>query len=134
MHRQRDILHAKRGVEICALIDENALYRRVGTTAAMFQQLEHLTAFIDHDHVRLAVIPRTVDPHPGLLGAFMVLEYDDPEDEPVVCFDGQQGNVIVRSEPGLADAYLNLSQQLLEVGYTGDSALAAIRTAQAAFE
>jgi transcriptional regulator with XRE-family HTH domain len=129
MRRQDDLLGDTQSVKICALIDENALYRRVGSEAAMRQQLDHLAAFVNHDQVTLAIIPRSVESHPGLLGAFMVLEYDDQDNEPVVCFDGQLGNVVVRSQPELAEAYLKLSRQLLRMGLTGDSARASIQAA-----
>jgi transcriptional regulator with XRE-family HTH domain len=134
MRRQRDILGDTHAVEICALLDENALYRRVGSGTVMRQQLEHLTSLVGHDQVSLAIIPRSVESHPGLLGAFMVLEYDDQEDEPVVCFDGQMGNVVIRSQPDLADAYLKLSRQLLRIGLAGNSARASIRAAHGTFE
>jgi transcriptional regulator with XRE-family HTH domain len=134
MRRQRDILGEERPVEICALLDENALYRRVGSEAVMRHQLEHLTSLIGHDQLDLAIIPRSVESHPGLLGAFMVLEYDDPEDEPIVCFDGQMGNVVIRSQPDLADAYLKLSQELIGIGLMGGSARGAIWAAHATFE
>ena len=130
MRRQHDILTAQ-SVEICALVDENALYRRVGSEATMRQQLDHLAALINHDQITLAIIPRSVESHPGLLGAFMVLEYDDQDNEPVVCFDGQMGNVVVRSQPELAEAYLKLSRQLLRIGLTADVARESIRAAQA---
>jgi transcriptional regulator with XRE-family HTH domain len=134
MRRQRDILGENQGVEICVLLDENALYRRVGSEAVMCQQLEHVASLTNHDQVNLAIIPRSVESHPGLLGAFMVLEYDEPEEEPVVCFDGQMGNVVIRSQPDLADAYLKLSRHLFRIGLAGNSARASIRAAQGTFE
>jgi transcriptional regulator with XRE-family HTH domain len=134
MQRQQDILYQPQPVAICALVDETALYRRVGSATAMRQQLDHLTGFVRHEQVSLAIIPRSVGSHPGLLGAFMILEYDDPDSDPVVCFDGQLGNVVVRSQPDLADAYLKLSGELLRIGLSGDAARAAIRAAHATFE
>jgi transcriptional regulator with XRE-family HTH domain len=133
MHRQVELFDEARSVELLALIDETALARRVGSAATMCEQLDHLVAFVDHDRVRLAIIPRGVDSHPGLLGAFMVLEYHDSRVGNVLCFDGPLGNVVIRSRPDLIAAYRALSERLLGVGLTGKPALASIRAARREF-
>jgi transcriptional regulator with XRE-family HTH domain len=133
IRRQRELFDGARSVEFSALVDENALYRRVGSGGTMREQLDHLAKFVEHDRVKLAIIPRAVDSHPGLLGGFMVLEYQDLPNEDVVCFEGHLGNVVIRARPDLAAAYCKLSERLSEIGLTGDSARASIREAQRQF-
>jgi transcriptional regulator with XRE-family HTH domain len=133
MQRQAELLAEARSVEFLVLIDETALRRRVGSAATMREQLDQLVAFVDNDRVALAIVPRVVDSHPGLLGAFMLLEYHDSRIGNVLCFDGPLGNVVVRSRPDLIAAYRALAERLLRVGLIGEPALASIQAAQREF-
>ncbi|MEV8036740.1 DUF5753 domain-containing protein [Streptomyces sp. NPDC086182] len=55
------------------IIDESALYRPVGGTAALVDQLEHLLAVEAlQPRLTLRILPQGIEAHPGLAGPFSV--------------------------------------------------------------
>jgi transcriptional regulator with XRE-family HTH domain len=62
---------------VWAIIDEQVLHRNVGGSAVMLAQTEHLAHLARMPRVTIQVIPAGC-PHPGLLGAFVVAETDQP--------------------------------------------------------
>src|SRR5439155_9695085 len=101
MRRQREVLHAPDPVRLTAVVDESVLKRRVGTDSIMREQLDHLVRLAGEGTNTFAVVPLNAGPHPGLLGQFMIIEYDDDRVDDVLCFEGPAGNVVVRNPPML---------------------------------
>jgi hypothetical protein len=133
MRRQHEVLNANR-TEFVALVDETVLHRRVGPPAVMREQFDLLAETIKTERGTVVIVPTSFGPHPGLLGAFMSIEYDDPALDTVLCMSGALGNVIIRNEPGLAEKYNRLAEQLIHEGLKGAAALAAIENARTVFE
>jgi transcriptional regulator with XRE-family HTH domain len=131
LRRQREVLDGPYHGRLVALVDETTLYRRFGSAGTMRGQLDHLAALDGRSGVTLVVVPRGAEPHPGLLGAFMLIEYNDRNLEDVLCFEWAMGNTVVRGSPDLAARYRRLCDDLLGGGLTGDLAHEVIRFARA---
>lgn len=63
------------------VIEETVLYRRIGGPEVMHRQLQHLIDMGERTRITIQVVPAAVGEHisVGLLGAFAVAEFDDPE-------------------------------------------------------
>ncbi|WP_105974836.1 helix-turn-helix domain-containing protein [Streptomyces geranii] len=79
MERQRIIRREQPPVTLTVL-DEAVLYRSVGGTAVMREQLQHLLDLRDERCIRLQVLPFRVGEHANLAGSFNLLRFDDDPD------------------------------------------------------
>ncbi len=79
MERQR-ILTREDPPVIWAVLDEAALYRRIGGHEVMRSQLAHLLRFRDQQWVNLQVLPFDQGQHSAMMGSFNLLRFsDNPE-------------------------------------------------------
>lgn len=79
MERQR-ILDREHPPVLCVVLDEAVLYREIGGAEVMRNQLAHLLGFLDHPWIQVQVLPFGVGQHPGLLGSFTLLRFEDDPD------------------------------------------------------
>ncbi|MEU2243979.1 helix-turn-helix transcriptional regulator [Streptomyces sp. NPDC018338] len=79
MERQR-ILEREHPPVLCVVLDEAVLYREIGGAEVMRTQLAHLLSFRDHPWVQVQVLSFGVGQHPGLLGSFNLLRFEDDPD------------------------------------------------------
>jgi transcriptional regulator with XRE-family HTH domain len=117
--RQENVLAREHPPEYTALIDEAVLRRPVGGTQTMRDQLSHLLTLVERKTITLVVIPFHVGPHAGLLGAFALMDYDDPADDEVVYLETAQGNFTF-ADPAIVDGYRTTAKRLMEIGLGGD--------------
>ncbi|RFS87152.1 XRE family transcriptional regulator [Actinomadura spongiicola] len=67
------------------VLNEDAIRRRVGGSAVMRDQLEHLVAISQRDSVDLQVLPFAAGAHPAIAtGGFSILGFPEPVDPDVV--------------------------------------------------
>lgn len=133
MQRQRVLLHRPNPVSLTAILDETALRRPVGSDATMREQLDRLLQLPEEGPVELVVVPTAAGPHPGHLGAFMLIEYDDWRGDGVLCFEGQSGNVVIRDRPDLVAEYKRLAGRLVDMGQRNHAAKRLVQSVQQAF-
>ncbi|MFF5426934.1 MULTISPECIES: helix-turn-helix transcriptional regulator [unclassified Streptomyces] len=79
MERQR-ILDRDHPPVLWVVLDEAVLHREIGGPEVMREQLAHLLSFADNPWVHIQVLPNTVGEHPGLLGSFNLLRFEDDPD------------------------------------------------------
>jgi transcriptional regulator with XRE-family HTH domain len=60
-----------------AVIDEAVLHRPVGTSQVMHDQLMHLVGMSGRPNITVQVVPYSAGAHSGLLGAFVIAEFND---------------------------------------------------------
>lgn len=78
MERQK-LLTGDDPPKLWAVIDENALTRSFGSPEVKAEQLQRLIDTEPMEHVVVQVLPTNVEPHPGLYGSFVILDYEhDP--------------------------------------------------------
>jgi hypothetical protein len=68
------------------VIEETVLRRSIGGPKVMYEQLQHLAEMSEHPRITIQVVPATVGEHMsmGLLGAFAIAEFEDPETVSIV--------------------------------------------------
>jgi len=81
--RQRRLV-AEPSLIFHAIIEESTLRRPVGTSELMQRQLQHLVDRASLPNVTLQVISEGVGVHPGLVGPFSILEFEDRVHQPDV--------------------------------------------------
>ena len=119
--RQRAALHGSRPKDLVFLLDEMSLRRPVGSPETMREQLDHLLEMSEHPTVTLIVLPFRAQPHPGLLGAFMLMQFGEGLDD-ALSFEWQLGNTVVRNQPNLIRRYRDLAEELIETDREGTAA------------
>lgn len=66
-------------IDLCAVIDEAALRRRVGSPDVMRDQLRHLAEMADRPNVGIRIVGDDAGAHPAMGASFMLLDFaEDP--------------------------------------------------------
>lgn len=76
MERQK-ILDHEQPPFLWAVIDECAVIRSFGSADAKAEQLQRLIDTERLEHITVQIMPMTADPHPGLSGSFVILDYEE---------------------------------------------------------
>ena len=85
-------------LQLRAIVDEAALHRPVGGSEVMNAQLERLARRAELPHVTLQVIPYDVGGHPGMAGAFAILQFGEPSGNDVVYIESQATDLFLESQ------------------------------------
>ncbi|KJY31770.1 helix-turn-helix domain-containing protein [Streptomyces katrae] len=96
MQRQRRLTDAH-PLELWAVIDESVLGRQVGGPEVMRDQIRSLAAAARQPNITLQVYPARKDVHPGLRGAFSLLEFG-PSDPRIGYVDSPSGNTFLEKD------------------------------------
>jgi len=99
------ILERPDAPRIHAIVDEAALRRQVGGRQIMLDQLMHLRALNRRPNVTLQVLPFAVGTHDGMDGPFILLDFRDPADAPLLYRENARNDLLFRDDPGRTDAY-----------------------------
>lgn len=83
---RQELLTRPNAPQMVFLVSELALRQPLGGYTTMARQVRHLAEESERRHVSVQVIPTSVVAHPGLRGAFVVLEFAD--EPPVVFIEG----------------------------------------------
>jgi transcriptional regulator with XRE-family HTH domain len=84
MARQERVFERPEPPRIRLILGEQALNPAVGPPGMMSAQLEHLRHRSTAPEVEVRILPFAAGLHPGVFGAFSLLEFDDPNDPAVV--------------------------------------------------
>ena len=85
---------------LLAVIDEPALWRRIGNSEIMRSQLEYLIDMSTRPNIAVHIVPAEVGAHTGLLGAFIVADLDGESGKVVYLETPDQG--LISDAPSLA--------------------------------
>lgn len=85
-------------LRLWTIMDEAALHRPVGGRDVMNAQLEQLTERAELPHVTLQVLPYEAGGHPGMAGAFVILQFGEPSATDVIYIESQGGDLFLESE------------------------------------
>jgi len=77
--RRQQILAREDPPHVWAVLDEAVVHRVIGGPAVMADQLRHLIRMSELPHITVQVLPFGRGAHPGLDGAFNILEFSEPE-------------------------------------------------------
>ncbi|MGH3974754.1 MAG: helix-turn-helix domain-containing protein [Pseudonocardiaceae bacterium] len=110
-----------------AVISETVLRRAIGGTAVMREQLEYLAAMMDRPNITLRLLPFAAAEHPGINGAFSVLEFPDPDDGRIVCVEALTSTLYIEKTRDVG-VYRLAFDQIRSAAVGPDETAAAITT------
>lgn len=117
---RQQILDRDDAPDIVLIVDEGALRRVVGDADIMRAQVEHLVKIAELPNVELQIVPLKVGAHPGVMGAFTILEFDD--DKPnMVYVEGHAGGQVIDAHDRVRTHALRFSQIRGEAATASDS-------------
>ena len=91
--RRETLIREDSPVEFTALIGEASLHQIIGDTRIMTEQLNHLLKMADRPNIDLRVVPFSSGWHPGLEGAFTLIEPE--EGEPIVHLENRRSGLFL---------------------------------------
>jgi len=91
-----------------------ALVTPAGDATVMRGQLEHLRELAARPGISLHVLPFSAGVHPGLGGAFTVLQFDDVDLSGLLYLEGPERESVSRDEEGAIKKHVQLFVQLQE--------------------
>jgi transcriptional regulator with XRE-family HTH domain len=101
--RQDNLLGHPDSPEVIFVFGEEALHRWIGSSpAVMIAQLERLIEASRRDAISVEVIPFTAGAHPGFLGPFILLGFEDPSED-LLFVEGISGTLVSRSDRDKVD-------------------------------
>ena len=103
------------------ILGEAALHVEVGGPQVLRDQLLHLIEIIDSGKANIEIIPFSEGSHPGLIGPFELMAFDDGDGD-VVAFETPVTFTILREEPGVVSAYRETFEAMRELTIKGDAA------------
>ncbi|WP_213456762.1 helix-turn-helix domain-containing protein [Rhizomonospora bruguierae] len=98
-------------LKLWAIVDEAVLHRQVGGPAVMADQLRHLLTMTEKPNLTFQVLPFPVGAHPGMHGAFAVMDFPDSADPELVYVENMAGALYLEKEPDIR-RYTEMFNQL----------------------
>jgi hypothetical protein len=89
----------------------------------MREQLDYLVRMAKRESVNLVVLPLSAGPHPGLAGAFSLLEYEGSFNEDVLCLETASGDFVFKEQSELIEQYSQASDHLEQMGLAEPDAI-----------
>lgn len=85
-------------LKLWTIVDEAVLHRQVGGTQVMTDQLRHLLDMSTQPHITFQVLPYKVGAHPGMHGAFAVMDFPEAADPELVYIENMAGALYLEKE------------------------------------
>jgi len=104
LERQQNVLGRPDPARIVAVLDEAVPRRAVGSAEVMAAQVARLRDLDRRDHVEIRVLAAASGAHAAMAGGFVLLDFDEPDDPPVVYLETQVGARYLE-EPAQLDTY-----------------------------
>lgn len=119
------LLTRTNGPQLYFIVDELALYRRVGGTEVMREQLEYLAESVRSSSAHIRVLPTTAGAHPGLDGPFITYEFGALD--PYVHLENRKGGVFL-SDPEETGEYRDVCARLHALAHGREESAELIRS------
>ncbi|WP_204767860.1 helix-turn-helix domain-containing protein [Lentzea nigeriaca] len=110
MHRQ-DLL-GPAAPDMYFIIDESALYRMVGGTDVMREQLLRVKELATADRMSIQIVPFSAGLHPAMKGSFAIIEISEEDDSRTLFLEELYRPSQLRDDPEVVREYLNYFFQL----------------------
>jgi len=114
-------------LELWAIMDEATLRRMVGSPKVMVEQLNHLATIAAEPYMILQVIPFSSGAHPGMPGSFVLMDFPDPDDPPLVYIDSMAGDLFLEAEEDIR-RYNQIFDHLRALALSPDDSASLIAT------
>lgn len=95
-------------------INEAVLWRKVGGSDVMREQLDYLAELAEHSNITLRVVPFSVGAHPAMASSFVMMQFPDEQSPAFVYVENRRG-AVYQEDPGDIETYRVIVDQLAEV-------------------
>lgn len=112
--------------QVWALIDEAALLRSAGTPVIMREQYERLLELAELPNIGVQIVPLTAGLHSGVSGQFVILDFPEPTDEPMVYIETAIDG-LYREQPDEITRYTLMFDYLRGDALSADDSVAWLR-------
>ncbi len=96
--RQERVFGRQGELKLNYILDESVVRRAVGGGQIMRRQIAHLVELRDRDDVSLRILPFSVGLYRSMRVPFVVLEFNEPEDESILYLEYPQGESLIRED------------------------------------
>lgn len=96
---RQDLLEREVRPVLDFVLSEAVLSWAVGGPGVMRNQLKHIMEVAEQPNVFVRVLPFSAGAHPGMRGAFTILDFADPELDDVLYLENAGGVTITREQP-----------------------------------
>jgi transcriptional regulator with XRE-family HTH domain len=109
---------------LMCVIDEAAIQRLIGERNIARSQIRRLISLATRPNITIEVVPFSAGLHRGMLEAFWVLEFPDPEDSNVLFVETSRDIIVSHDEAGEISGYLETFEELKSISLGSDGTLA----------
>lgn len=109
--RRQEALTKPEPLSLWAVIDEAALRRTVGGPEVMREQLDFLVSAARSPNITIQALPYSAGAHPGMPGAFLVMEF--PDDDPALVYTESAGGGLFQEAEADVERYRTTFEHLV---------------------
>ncbi|WP_017627831.1 helix-turn-helix domain-containing protein [Nocardiopsis chromatogenes] len=118
------------GIELLAVLDENALMRLVHTSDIAHEQLARLITIAEAvNGITIQVLPVSAGLHAAMGGGFVILDYADAADPSLVYLEGRTGGTFLEKPEELED-YRRVFASLMRSALSEEESIRSIKQFQ----
>lgn len=121
--RRQQVLEGDEPLHLWAVIDEAALRKRVGGRDVMAAQIRHLIDMAARPNIDIQVVRDEFGAHPAVDGGFMILDFPDPADPPLVYVETATEDLYLEN-PQTIQRYVGIFGHVCSAAATPESSLA----------
>ena len=125
---RREVITRKKSAELLVLLGQSALSQDIGGRATMIEQLDHLLEMAGKPNIEVRVVPDHRGWHPGLEGAFALIEASRPAvgrrlatTSSSIVFVGTRRSVLMLHEKADVAAYKQAVDRIMQVSLPPDT-------------
>jgi transcriptional regulator with XRE-family HTH domain len=129
---RQEILHRSPPVHLHVLMDESAIGRRIGGSAVMLAQLEHLWAMSERSNVSLGIVPLDRGAYPAMRSPFVVMRFGETSQPDLLFLEDPIREVITLGDLGPEAgpaAHRAVFEQIWKLALIGPAAAERLRVA-----
>lgn len=124
--RRQDIL-TDDGPRVWAVVDEAALRKQVGGPEVMSAQIRHLIDMAECPNIDIQVIRDAQGSHAAMDGSFMVLDFPDPADLPLVYIETATEDLYLE-QPAALQHYVSIFGHICSAAETPEASVRYLET------
>jgi transcriptional regulator with XRE-family HTH domain len=125
IERQENLYEQPKPPEMSFILDEEALQRWIGGPAVMRRQLRKLLDLSSRPNVSVQVIPVEAGSHPGLVGQFILLGFEDSSDD-LLFLEGAGGDLTNREDVDMTVTFIEYFETMRGLALPDDEGRALI--------
>lgn len=123
--RRAILTRAEDPPELCWIFTEVGLRQPIGGAKVMAKQILHLIDLAERENITLNVLPASVAAHPGLLGQFTIMEFDEG---PTVVYVEDKTTGLFLDDEEKVDLYMLTAEKLTALALDEQASLRLLKT------